>query len=71
MIIIKGKLLLFKKSFVSFLQDTQSMFHMSKIFLKDNIDGVRVSKFQIAYIFETTNSLHKDFVKFFCGVHFM
>ena len=46
----KGELLLPMKYFVSFGTDFQSMYFMSAVFLKDKIHGVRITKFQLAYI---------------------
>ena len=59
------------KYFVSFVTDRQSMYFMSTIFLTDNINGVRVPQFQIAYISKTTNPQHKDLVKLCREVHYM
>ena len=44
----KGKLLFNMKAFVSFVTYHKSMFLMPTIFLKYNIDGVRVPQFQLA-----------------------
>ena len=46
------------KDFVSFGTGCQSMIYMSNRFLKDNINGVRVPKFQLAYISKKTNPLY-------------
>ena len=40
------------------------MFYISKIFLKENIDGVLVPQFELAYILYTTNPLQKKLVEF-------
>ena len=39
--------------------DRQSMYFMSTVFLKDNIYGVRVPQFQLAFIHDTTYHSHK------------
>ena len=38
-------------------------------FLKDNIDGINMPQFQLDYICDTTNPLHKNLVKLFSDVH--
>ena len=52
----KGKFLFTTKNFVSFGTDWQSIHFMSKIILKDNINGVCVTRFQLSYIFNTTRT---------------
>ena len=47
------------------------MYFMSNIFLKDKIDGVHVTLFQLACICNTTHPSHKKLVKLFCEVHYM
>ena len=47
------------------------MYFMSNRFLEDNINGVRVTKFQIAYIRDTTNPSHNFLVKLCFEVHYM
>ena len=44
---------------------------MSYILLKDKMYGVRVTKFQPAYICNTTYPSHKNLVKFCCEVYYM
>ena len=44
---------------------------MSTSLLKDDIDGVHVPQFQLAYIRNTTNTLHNDLVNMCCYVHYM
>ena len=46
------------------------MYFMSNRFLEDNINGVRVTKFQIAYIRDTTNPSHNFLVKLCFEVHY-
>ena len=43
----KGKLLFFMKKFVSFGTYRQSMYFMSTILLKYNIDGVHIPQFEL------------------------
>ena len=59
------------KYFVSFGTDRQSMYFMSTIFLKDNINGVRVPQFQLAYIRDTTQTSHKNVVRLCGEVHYL
>ena len=40
---------------MSFVTDSQLMYFMSTGCLKDKINGVRVSQFKVAYIFDTTH----------------
>ena len=61
----KGEFLFPKNEFVSFGTDFQSMYFISTRFLKDKIDGVCVPQFKLAYIFNTTHSLCKNWVSFF------
>ena len=67
----EGKFLFTINDFVSFRKKCQSMYFMSPIFLKENIDGVRVPPFQPAYILYTTRHLHKYLVKLCSEVHYM
>ena len=67
----KGKFLYPMKDFVSFGTYHQSMYFMSTILLKYKIDGVLVPKFQLAYIYDTTNPSHKILVKLCCEVRYM
>ena len=57
--------------FVSFCTDRQSMFFMSTRILKDQINGVCVPPFQLAYISDTTHSSHRNLVWLCCEVHYM
>ena len=57
------------KDFVSLGADIQSIYFMSTRLLKDKIDGVRVTKFQLAYTSNTTNPPHKKLVKLCHEVH--
>ena len=43
---------------------------MLRRFLKDDIDGVRVTIFKLAYIHDTTHNSHKTFGKFFHDVQY-
>ena len=67
----KGKFLFSMKDFVSLGTDSQSMYLMSTIFLKYNINEVCVIKFQLSYICNTNNSSHKTFVKFCHEIHYI
>ena len=67
----KGNFLYTMKEFVSSLTYHQSMYFMSNIFLKDKIDGVRVTQFQLAYIRNTTHNSHKNLVTLCCEVNYM
>ena len=49
----KVKFLFTMKDFVSSVTDHQLMYFMSNRLLKDNINGVRVTQFQLAYICNT------------------
>ena len=55
----KRKFLFTVKDSVLFGKYRQSMYFMSTIFLKDNIDAVRVPQFQLAYIRNTNHTSHK------------
>ena len=57
--------------FVPFGKYFQLMYFMPTIFLKDNINGVRVPQFQLAYICNTTHPSHKKLVKLCREVHYM
>ena len=59
------------KDFVSFGTYSQSMNFMSTILLNDNIDGVRVPQFQIAYIYDRTYPSHKFLAKLCLEVYYM
>ena len=65
----KGKFLFTIKYFVSFGTDFQSMYFMSTIFLKDKIHGVRVTKFQLAYIRKSTHLSYKKWLN--CVVEYI
>ena len=56
----KGNFLFAVSDFISFVKDSKSMFLMSAIFLKDNIDGACVPQFKLYYIRYKTNPLHKN-----------
>ena len=58
------------KDFVSFVTYLQPVYFMSTIFLEDNITGVRVPKFQLAYIRDKTHPLHKRLIKLSREAHF-
>ena len=47
------------------------MYFMSTRLLKDKIDGVRVTQFQLAYIRNTTHPSHKNVVKLCREVNYM
>ena len=47
------------------------MYFMSTILLKDKINGVRIPRFQLAYIHSKTHPLHKTLVKLCRKVHYM
>ena len=51
--------------------DCQSNVFMSNRFLKDKIDGVRVTQFQLAYIRDTTHNSHKNLVTLCREVNYM
>ena len=55
----KGKFLFTMNYFVSFGTYLLLILFMSDIFLKNDIDGICVTKFQLSYIRDTTNPLHK------------
>ena len=67
----KGKLLFTITKSLSFLTYLQSVFYLLTILLKDNIDGVHVPPFKLAYICSTTNTLHNNLVTSCCDVHYM
>ena len=54
----KGKFLFNMKYFVSFSTDSKSMYFMLTILLRDYINGVCVTKFQLAYIHDKTHPSH-------------
>ena len=47
------------------------MYSMPTILLKGEINGVRIPKFQLAYICDTTHHSHKSLVKLCREVHYM
>ena len=47
---------------MSFGIDFQYIYFILSRFLKDEINGARVTKFQTSYIRDTTNSSHKTFI---------
>ena len=51
--------------------DRQSIYFISTIYLRYNIDGVCVSQFQPAYILDTTHPSHNILFKLCCEVHYM
>ena len=53
-------------SIVTFGTDRQLMYFMSTILLKENINGFRVPKLQLAYICDTTHTSHNKLVKLCC-----
>ena len=59
----KGKFLFTMKVPVSFGKYFQSVFYMSNILFKNNIDGVHFPQFQLSYIHETDHNSHKKLVK--------
>ena len=67
----KRKVLCFMKDFVLFGAYSQSMYFMSTIFLKDNIDGSRVPQFQLTYICDTTHPSTKHLVQLCREVNYM
>ena len=58
----KIKFLLPIKYLMSFRSDSHSMFLMSTIFVKFDIDGVHVPQFKLSYIHNTTHPSRKKFV---------
>ena len=62
----KGKLLFPIKDFVLISTDLQSMHFMSTRWIKDNINGFYVTKFQLDYICDTTHPANKNLVKLCC-----
>ena len=67
----KGKFLFNINYFVLFGIDHQSMYFMSNIFLKYNIDGFRVPQFQLDYIRDTTHQFDTNLVKLCHDMHYM
>ena len=59
------------KDFVAFRTDFQSMYFMSIILLKYNINGFRVTQFQLDYICDTNHHSHKTVVKLCHELHCM
>ena len=57
------------KCFFSFITDSQSMFFISNVFLKYNINGVHVPQLHISYIRDTTHTPHKNVVKLCRELH--
>ena len=66
-----GKLLFPMKDIVPFGMDCKQMYFMSTKFLKDKINGVHVTQFQLAYICNTTHPSHKHLDKLGGEVHCM
>ena len=60
----KWKFLFPMREFSSFRTDNQSILFMSAIFLKHNIDGVRVQKFQLTYIYNTAYPSHENWLSY-------
>ena len=56
---------------MSFGTDIQSIFCMLNILFKKNIDGPSFPPFELAYICNTTHSLHKYLVKLCSDVHYL
>ena len=67
----KGRFLFNVKYFLLLVTYHQSMFYMSNILLKENINSVRVPQFQLNCIYTTTNPLHKNVVKLYCDMNYM
>ena len=67
----KGKFLFPMKEFLLLGTYLNSIYFMSTIFLKDDINGVRIPQFQLDYIFDTINPSHKSLVKLCREVHYM
>ena len=67
----KGNFLFPMKDFVSFRTNLQSMYFMSTIILKDNINGFRITNFQLACIRNTPHPSHKNLVTLCHDVHYM
>ena len=57
--------------FLSFRTDRQSVYFISTRLFKDKIDGVRVKKFQLAYVCNRNHPSHKNVVIFCREVHYM
>ena len=66
----KEKLIFTIKGFLSSVTDCQSINIMLDISFKENIDGVHVPQFQLAYIHDTTHPSHKK-VKVCREIHYM
>ena len=49
----------------------QSIYFMSTRFLKDHINGVHVSQFQLTYIRDTAHPSHKNLVRLCPEVNYM
>ena len=62
---------IFMKDIVSFGTYRQSIYFMYTRFLKENIDGVRVPQFKLAYICDTTHPSNKILVRLCCEVHYV
>ena len=67
----KGKLLFPIKDFVSFGTYRQSIYFMSTRFLKDEINGVYVTQFQLDYIHDKTHISHRKMVNLCHEVPYM
>ena len=67
----KGKFLFTMKDFVFFRIDYQSMYFLTTRLLKDNINGVHVPQFQLAYIHDTTHFSYTNLVNLCSEVHYM
>ena len=59
------------RGFVSFVTYHQSMFYMPTRLSKYNIYCICVPQFQLSYISNTTNTLHKNLFGMFHNVRFM
>ena len=57
--------------FVLFGKDLHPVYFMPNIFLKDNINRLRFTKFYLAYIRNKTHTPHKEMVKLCREVHYM
>ena len=69
--IIRESFFIYHEGICVIRKDCQSMYFMSTRFLKDNIYGVHVLKFQLAYIRDTTNPSHENVVKLCREVNYM
>ena len=65
----KGNYLFLMKDFLSFRTDRQSMYFMSTILLKYNINRVIIPQFQLAYICYPTHPSNKNWLS--CGVNYI